>query len=192
MPCASCLSRNTECVKDENDDGRRKLAVKRRLEALDKDSRILDDLLKAIRAAGQSQLSALLKMIKGNAGRPELRQFLDTGFVDDLSGDGEDPGAATYRRHRYMLGRIQDVVNPPIQVPAKPWTNVTDDDDLVSHLVSLWFTWAHPWWHWVDERQFIAAMQSADTSSLICTPYLVNMVLADACVSTSVIRRSVY
>jgi hypothetical protein len=82
-----------------------------------------------------------------------------------------------------MLGRIQDVVNPPLQVPARPWTTVTDDDDLISHLMSLWFTWAHPWWHWVDEKQLIKAMQAGDTSSLICTPYLVNMILADACVS---------
>jgi hypothetical protein len=89
-----------------------------------------------------------------------------------------------YRKHRHMKGRIQDFVNPPIQVPAKPWTKVTDDDDLVSHLMSLWFTWAHQWWHWVDEVEFIKAMRAADVSSLICTPYLVSMILADACVST--------
>jgi len=80
-----------------------------------------------------------------------------------------------------MLGRIQDLVNPIIIVPAKPWTTVTNDDDLVSHLMSLWFTWAHQWWQWIDRRTFVEAMRVGNLESLICTPYLVNMILADAC-----------
>jgi len=98
---------------------------------------------------------------------------------------GESPHAIAYRRRR-MLGRIQDIVNPIITVPARPWTTVTDDDDLVSHLMSLWFTWAHQWWQWVDKITFIEAMRAGTTDSLICTPYLVNMILADACVSDMV------
>ncbi|OAP58481.1 hypothetical protein AYL99_07571 [Fonsecaea erecta] len=180
IPCASCLSRNTECTKDENDDGRRKLVVKRRIETLEKDQHFLDDLLKALRVLGPDQLNDLVSMIRTNAGRQEIKTFLKDAFTDPGAVD-EQSRQHEYRRHRYMLGRIQDMINPPLQLPAKPWTTVTDDDDLVSHLMSLWFTWAHPWWHWVDEKQFIKAMQAGDTSSLICTPYLVNMILADAC-----------
>ncbi|OCT51910.1 hypothetical protein CLCR_08118 [Cladophialophora carrionii] len=182
VPCASCLSRNTECVKDENDDGRRKLVVKRRLEILEKDRGLLDDLLRALRVAGPNQLNALISMIRADAGAQEIKAFLKDGFSNVGADDNhQNRHQQSYRRHRHMLGRIQDFVNPPLQVPARPWTTVTDDDDLVSHLMSLWFTWAHPWWHWVDEKEFIKAMQAGDTSSLICTPYLVNMILADAC-----------
>ncbi|KIX95465.1 uncharacterized protein Z520_08982 [Fonsecaea multimorphosa CBS 102226] len=184
VPCASCLSRNTECVKDEYDDGRRKLAVKRRLESLEKDRHLLDALLHAIRTGGPNQLHALISMIRGNAGRQDLAVFLENGFAGIGEIDAQNhrhETASSYRRHRARLGRIQDIVNPPISVPAKPWTTVTDDDDFVSHLMSLWFTWAHPWWHWVDENLFLEAMRSGDASSLICTPYLVNMILADAC-----------
>ena len=183
VPCASCLSRNTECLKDENDDGRRKLAVKRRLEALEKDRHFLDDLLRALRDAGPSQLEGLVSLIRADTSRHGISSFLHDGFSDLRNVDEQKRRQEQYRKHRYMMGRIQDVVNPPLQIPAKPWTTVTDDDDLVSHLMSLWFTWAHPWWHWVDEKQFIMAMQCGDKSSLICTPYLVNMILADACVS---------
>lgn len=87
------------------------------------------------------------------------------------------------RKRRHRSGRITDIVNPPIFVPAKPWTTVTDDDDFVSHLISLWFTWAHPWWHWVDEQAFMEAMHSGDLENPNCSPYLVNMILADSCVS---------
>jgi hypothetical protein len=124
-------------------------------------------------------------MIRADAGRQEIATFLNDGFPSLGDIDGESRRREEHPRHRYMKGRIQDVVNPPLQIPAKPWTTVTDDDDLVSHLMSLWFAWAHPWWNWVDEKQFIRAMQSRDSSSLICTSYLVNMILADACVSIS-------
>ncbi|KIW91353.1 uncharacterized protein Z519_08249 [Cladophialophora bantiana CBS 173.52] len=186
VPCASCLSRNTECVKDEFDDGRRKLAVKRRLESLEKDRHLLNALLNAIRTGESNQLHALIGLIRNNAARQDLADFLENGsggirggVVDALN--RRIDSSAVHRRSRIRYGRIQDIVNPPILVPARPWTTVTNDDDFVSHLMSLWFTWAHPWWHWVDETLFLEAIRSRDTSSLICTPYLVNMILADAC-----------
>jgi hypothetical protein len=142
----------------------------------------LDDLLKAIRTAGPNQLNALLNCIRDSTGRQEIKDFLSGSFSSAAESDEREGNQAIYRTHRARLGRIQDFVNPPILVPAKPWTTVTDDDDFVSHLMSLWFTWIHPWWHWVDQKEFITAMQSRDTSSYICTKYLVNMILADACV----------
>ncbi|GIJ86665.1 hypothetical protein Asppvi_005557 [Aspergillus pseudoviridinutans] len=33
---------------------------------------------------------------------------------------------------------------PTLFAPAKPWTTVTDSDRLVSHLLSLYFTWDYP------------------------------------------------
>ncbi|OAP54352.1 hypothetical protein AYL99_11453 [Fonsecaea erecta] len=134
VPCASCLSRNTECVKDEFDDGRRKLAVKRRLESLEKDRHLLDALLEAIRTGGPNQLHALISLIRGNAGRQDLAVFLENRFagIRELHVHNHvHETSTTYRRHRARLGRIQDIVNPPISVPAKPWTTVTDDDDFL-------------------------------------------------------------
>ncbi|EXJ81929.1 hypothetical protein A1O1_07996 [Capronia coronata CBS 617.96] len=182
VPCISCISHNTECTKDQNDDGRRKLAVKRKIDVLEWDRHLLDELLAAIRTANPGQLDSLINLIRNNATRQDLHSFLDTQ-LDGLKESLHLEDAHRYQRgtRRRMLGRIQDVVNPPISVPAKPWTTVTDDDDFVSHLISLWCTWAHPWWHWVDEALFLEAMQTGDTTSLICTPYLVNMILADAC-----------
>lgn len=74
------------------------------------------------------------------------------------------------------------MMNPTIAVPADPWTTVTDDDDYVSHLISLWFTWTYQWSQWLDKDTFIDAMRARDPTSLICTPYMVNMILANACV----------
>lgn len=185
LPCISCISHNTECVKDENDDGRRRLAMKRKLGALENDRRLFDDLLATIRNTNTAQIEPLLRTIRYGGSRHDIRAYLTCHLRVDPDAmqmqDGFHNGPQVVRRP--MRGRIQDVVNPPVSVPAKPWTTVTDDDDFVSHLVSLWFTWAHPWWHWVDEKLFLNAMRTGDERGLICTPYLVNMILADACVS---------
>lgn len=69
------------------------------------------------------------------------------------------------------------------QVPAYPWTSMTDDDGFVSHLISLWFTWVHPFLNWIDKDLFIREMQAGSLDSEFCSPFLVNIILADACVS---------
>ncbi|KAJ9661394.1 hypothetical protein H2198_001962 [Neophaeococcomyces mojaviensis] len=137
----------------------------------------------------REQINSLINLVHSNAPRQALQAFLDDRFNDpnSISRFGtESPKEDVrllrrYRSGRRRTGSIADLMNPPIQVPAKPWTSVTDDDDFVSHLMSLWFTWAHPWWQWVDKVLFLEAMSSQDLNNPLCTPYLVNMILADAC-----------
>lgn len=129
-------------------------------------------------------MSGLVNLIRSHITKDDLRTHITDVFASasgsSMSPEGSSPAITHHRRRRF--GRIQDLVNPIITVPAKPWTTVTDDDGLVSHLISLWFTWAHQWWQWVDRASFLEAMRAGSLDSLICTPYLVNMVLADACV----------
>jgi hypothetical protein len=82
----------------------------------------------------------------------------------------------------YMdVRRITDM--PLFEVPAKPWTSVTDDDAFVSHLITLYFTWQQPTFRWVDRDLFLADMRAGKTGSRFCSPLLVNIILAVACVS---------
>lgn len=193
IPCESCMSHRTECVKDESEDGRRRIAIKRKLEGLEEDRDVLDALVARLRNGSDPQIDALLNLIRANnITRVELRTFLEESYKSP-DGSSQDSPRLQYRRvaatgngavrGRARTGGISDLMNPPIQVPAKPWTTVTDDDDLVSHLISIWFAWIHPWFRWVEADLFIEAMQAQDTSSPFCTPYLVNSMLAEACVS---------
>lgn len=70
-----------------------------------------------------------------------------------------------------------------IKVPANPWTTVTSDAGLVSHLVSLYFTWDYPVHAFLDEGVFLRHMVAGDASSRFCSPFLVNALLSNACVS---------
>jgi hypothetical protein len=72
----------------------------------------------------------------------------------------------------------------PCSVPAKPWTNVTQDADLVSHLVSLYFAWDWPLNAFLDQGVFLRHMARGDLGSEFCSPFLVNAVLSNACVSS--------
>lgn len=84
-------------------------------------------------------------------------------------------------RRKYMeLGRITDI--PPYHVPARPWTSIIDDDDVVSHLVSLFFIWNQQVFNWIDRDLFLRDMQSGRLDSRFCSPVLVNSVLAVASV----------
>lgn len=44
---------------------------------------------------------------------------------------------------------------PPHWVPASPWTSLTNDDEAVSHLVSVFFTWHNPTWRFVEQDLFL-------------------------------------
>lgn len=92
----------------------------------------------------------------------------------------ESPKAAFNPYARVTLESLCDI--PLYRVPAKPWTDVTDDDDLVSHLVSLYFTWDHPCTQFLDQGVFLEHMARRDVKSEFCTPFLVNSLLSMASV----------
>jgi len=172
---------------------RRRVAVKKRLESVESNRKLLDSILEALRIGTHEQVLSLVNLVRSNAPREDIQAFLDDRFndpnsmiltgIESLEADAQLLHSNHERRQRRHTGNIADLINPPIQVPAKPWTTVTTDDDFVSHLISLWFAWAHQWWHWVDKESFLEAMRSQDLNNPLCAPYLVNMILADACVS---------
>lgn len=92
----------------------------------------------------------------------------------------EAPGATF---DPYVRISLESLCNIPLyKVPANPWTEVTDDDNLVSDLVSLYFTWDHPCAQFLDQGIFIEHMKSGDIESDFCTPLLVNSLLSMASV----------
>ena len=70
---------------------------------------------------------------------------------------------------------------PLFDIKAKPWTDVTDDNRLVSHLISSLFTWEQNFSGMIEQESFINAAIAGDLSSPFCSPLLVNAMLANAC-----------
>lgn len=97
----------------------------------------------------------------------------------------EPPSSAKTAFDPYARVSLESLCDIPLfRVPAKPWTDVTGDSELVSHLVSLYFTWDHPCAQFVDQGMFLQHMGQGDLHSEVCTPLLVNSLLAMASVRT--------
>ena len=68
-------------------------------------------------------------------------------------------------------------------VPSKPWTKLTTDDALVTHLVTVFLNYNNVYWRYVEEDLFLYSMQCGLPSEF-CSPFLVNAICAMACLSS--------
>ncbi|KNG86208.1 pathway-specific regulatory protein [Aspergillus nomiae NRRL 13137] len=156
---------------------------------------LLHDLLKVMRSLDESHAKGLFDLLRADSSVEQLRSYIDR-TLDELQGfDHNDetissfeclrkrldvPSGAPPSRPTVMdLNYLCDIT--PFRVPAKPWTMVTNDDNLVSHLVSLYFTWDYPFYAFVDQKAFIRHMTLGNVDSDLCSPFLVNALLANAC-----------
>lgn len=199
-PCKACRNTDTEadCVFDLTLDLRRKVAQRRTIDEREYYRNVLSSLLDELRSSDPVRINELVNFIRSDASMGRIATVLaDTSIsLDDFS-------SVNLNNHQSVESAIQSLLPPPdpcstntcsritleslvdiplFQVPAKPWTNVTDDDNLVSHLISLYFTWDHPCWQLVDQKVFLLHMKTGDLGSQYCTPFLVNSILAIASV----------
>lgn len=156
------------------------------------------NLVRTLRDSADRRVLHLLDLIRSDASLAEIQFYLDEDRPrgesegkkvtpkslewEQKNGNGaqsESESPAT--RAVFEPEQLADV--PIFDVPAAPWTNVTQDARLVSQLVSLWFTWFHPFFNWLDRDLFIRDMRSGDLRVRCCSPFLVNTMLALACVS---------
>ncbi|KAA8892931.1 fungal-specific transcription factor domain-containing protein [Sphaerosporella brunnea] len=71
-------------------------------------------------------------------------------------------------------------------MPVLSWTNVTQDKDLILHLITLYFTYHYPFFTTLSKdlfyKEFFRGRQASDPRRIdYCTPILVNIMLALGC-----------
>ncbi|RAK95629.1 uncharacterized protein BO80DRAFT_439252 [Aspergillus ibericus CBS 121593] len=196
-PCQHCVANGIPCLVDEMADMRRKYAMKRKLERLEQAEETLLRLIDALRESESKRLAQLLNLIRSNASFEELQIFLEQQFtgqeiemspelrelqsqISRPSEDEEERSSTHSRAPRRVLDVRRLADSPVHRVPAKPWTRVTDDDDLVSHLISLWLTWTYPFFDWLDKDAFLRDMRAGNLECQFCSPFLVNAILSEA------------
>lgn len=184
QPCGKCVQQATECVFDESQDKRRVANLKRKAAEKDDERELLGRVFEAIKQSEEGELNKLISAIKESESPTDVRDVLDQqqgAPATDSSELDTDQSKSRTRRKVLDVHRLSD--NPIFSLPARPWSQVTDDDQLVSHLISVYFTWHHIWFDWIDPEIFLEAMQSKKLDSQFCSPLLVNAMLAEACVS---------
>ncbi|QQK43763.1 C6 transcription factor, putative [Penicillium digitatum] len=199
-PCANCQTFKRVCIFDESLDQRRRVAAKRTADELSYHRDLLSDLFKLVREANESDALHLLTIIRQNAPADEIRAYINEALASLTSStstsaahkqetvakledmrrlvnvEGTGP---TFRRKVMDIHYLCD--SAPCEVPAAPWTRVTADADLVSHLISLYFAWDWPFTAVLDKEVFVRHMRRGVLGSEFCSPFLVNAVLSNAC-----------
>ena len=199
QPCQSCAQSHIDCDYSA-EDHRRKNAVKRKYEEYRRDHEFLESLLTTIRDSQDEQVSQVVSLIRSNASFEEVKacmsEHLDqlrrnqrqpTPEFEGLRKDCEIleqsrvqvPEALNLKRKDILQSNL--IVDEPLyRVRATPWTSVTDDDDLVSNLISVWRTWDSPFYDFLDTGLFLRDLQAEKLNSKFCSPFLVNCILAIA------------
>ena len=77
-----------------------------------------------------------------------------------------------------ISGPNDDSPIPPMK-RFDDWTTVTTNRDLIKHLLSLYFSWVHPFYLLFSEEVFYHGLNGM--KSKYCSPLLVNAILATAC-----------
>ncbi|PYH95651.1 pathway-specific regulatory protein [Aspergillus ellipticus CBS 707.79] len=156
---------------------------------------LLHDLFRVVRSADAAHAQTLVAMIQNHASLEEVRIYLDSALADTPApAQGQQAWSNMDRLRRGIeveseaprfRPQIMDIRflcgSAPFRIPAKPWTSVTDDDDLVSHLVSLYLVWDYPFYAFFDRQSCVKDMARGNIKSDFCSPFLVNALLANAC-----------
>lgn len=163
---------------DEKKDGRR--GRKRTLDELYAKVEALDTVLDSIRSTDDRSLGDLIRLIRSEASIDEVAAHARSIIQTERRSESNE-------RARNVVMSIASLTDEPtIRVPAKPWVTLKNvDDDFVSHMMSVYFTWHHESYPCVHKETFVEAMKSQDLNSSYCSPFLVNCMLLTACVSAT-------
>ncbi|KAL4946526.1 hypothetical protein BDV06DRAFT_86936 [Aspergillus oleicola] len=193
-PCANCLKSNLDCTLDETADKRRRGVLKRKIDEYQDKEDLLVRLLAFFRERSHSSTTPLVNLIRNNASPAEIRFYIENqfprsdftntpGLLESLDSckelEQQDSSEPQPKRRMLDIKRLAGIEE--FSVPAQPWTTVIADSGLVSRLMHLWFTWAHPVCNFIDRDLFIRDMKSGSLSASYCSPLLVNVILSDAC-----------
>jgi len=89
------------------------------------------------------------------------------------------PDQRTARQQEAWSGYVDPTLNSS---RLEEWTSVTDDNDLLKHLVSMFFAFESPQWMFFIREQFISDLVHQKTT--FCSSMLFNSICAYACVSS--------
>ncbi|KAJ5291801.1 hypothetical protein N7478_001052 [Penicillium angulare] len=190
-PCDQCQKSGLDCSVDEEGDQRRKKVLKRKFDSVSERGKLLDRLVNTLQETDRIRAAQIMNLIRSHASLEEVQSFMDdimdqpklekTPELVEIYSGVRDLTETHKRTSLETLDQPRLSESIMIQVPAHPWTAITSDSEFVSHLISLWFSWSHPFLNWLDRDLFIRDMQSGNIESEFCSPFLVNIILADAC-----------
>lgn len=160
--------------------GRQRSALKRETKDLESKKEGLQIILTAIKNRSKPEADKIVQMIRTNEDEnfDVISQVVQKFRLTSIGG----PGIPDDNYNKLLLSPSEQ---PPYGEHSFPnlnlgeWTNVTDDPNLVKHLLDLYFAWSHPFYVLFLEEFFYLGLH--DRNPKYSTPLLVNAVLAVGC-----------
>ena len=156
----------------------------------------LDVVVNALRALPEVEAAALFQSIRRGERLDSLAENVATGGGElglrtldaDLSEHIGTPGSRFHASTPFSSS--ENLMSPTerswsdhqSQEPtegAGSWFRIPQDADFVEHLLSLYFSWIHPFYTLFSKDHFLKDMARGGTKH--CSPLLVNAILALAC-----------
>jgi hypothetical protein len=180
--CGHCMKKGAICEYDVDPGVTRLETMRRKNDFLQREVDQLRELFDYIRTCPEVEAKQVYRQLRTANG---LQDLIHLRGGSDIS---------SKQKHR-MSGSENPAYEPDsdvlansaIRVPARPWTLLAGDD-LVSELVSAFFTYDHcsgiPF---VDQECFLADMRAGNiVQARFCSPLLVNAICALKCVSVRI------
>ncbi|KAL6900102.1 fungal-specific transcription factor domain-containing protein [Trichoderma evansii] len=97
-------------------------------------------------------------------------------WADSMQADHLPDGIQRFRGLEQILSPLNA---PEMKPPPGSWTSITNDVNLVQHLLALYFCWEYPTFASLSKEHFLHDFQ--DGRHRYCSPILVNALLALGC-----------
>ena len=177
-------------------DARRKFNRAKSIELSTRQRDLLVRLLETLRHGNRDQIDQLVRLCREDLSWDQLiseiytiQSHLDIAHVDHDQKSVQllsepDTGIELPRKLQQLTPSSEPEVSPiekqdaqPIFIlPSAQWTNVTSDNELVSHLITLYFVWEHPTLPFLDRELFFEDLESGHED--FCSSLLVNAICA--------------
>lgn len=108
-------------------------------------------------------------------------------FLLDSQGSSSIPPPTSIQAllHDTPVTKTDQVTDRRVECAIR-WTDVTDDKDLIVHLMSSWHKWEYRYYHFFDWDAFLEDLASGCTD--FCSSLLVNSLLASASFQSSSVK----
>jgi len=165
--------------------------MRNRIIELEKSQRDLGAFIGLLRRCGDGGAPQVISSIRNMQGSSDPHLIVDhvvrdvilqeeTQLSQPLFGDATSP-MSHYGTTSRLPWKTDEESLPTSSAPeVSDWTTVTSDNDFVTDLLDVYFTWSHPFYLLFSEETFYHGMHNRKLK--YCTPLLMNVVLAIGCV----------
>ena len=187
-PCPPCRVAGIDCTFAEDEDKRKRSNRRHTIDLLEQQKTLLENLLSILRHGNDVDVGKVVQLVRSEISPKDLGEQLERAanrneYSPAQSRTKPSPLSTGSVSSSGATASTKTSSQFSARIRAATWSTVTCDDDFVSDLLTLYLTWQHPCLHLFRVDYLIEAAEAEDLRSHFCSPLLMNVMFAIACVS---------